>query len=148
MIDLRALLSDLRYAEGLRLTAYQDGCGVWTLGYGHTRGIAQGMTCTRAQADAWLMEDATAAIQDLKAGAPWAETLPEPGHRALAEMCYNLGWPRLSGFRKMLQALQERRYADAATEALDSKWATQVGNRAKRIAETLRGLGEREYGTA
>ena len=43
--------------EGCRLAAYQDSGGVWTIGYGHTRGVYPGMTCTQAQAEAWLMED-------------------------------------------------------------------------------------------
>src|ERR1700684_75545 len=43
--------------EGLSLTAYQDSRGVWTIGYGHTAGVTEGMTCTQAQAGAWLTED-------------------------------------------------------------------------------------------
>jgi lysozyme len=46
--------------EGCKLTAYQDirkGLGVWTIGYGHTAGVRPGMTCTLAQAEAWLAED-------------------------------------------------------------------------------------------
>jgi len=54
-------------------------------------------------------------------------------------MCFNLGWPRLSRFEKMLEALKAKDFDTAATEALDSKWADQVGDRAKRIAEVFRG---------
>jgi len=43
--------------EGCRLMAYQDQAGVWTIGYGHTSGVSEGMTCTQAQADSWLAED-------------------------------------------------------------------------------------------
>lgn len=48
--------------EGLRLKAYQDGAGVWTIGYGHTRGVRAGMTCTQEQADTWLHEDVADAV--------------------------------------------------------------------------------------
>jgi len=48
----------IRLAEGLRLSAYQDSGGVWTIAYGHTEGVKQGDTCTVAQAEAWLAEDA------------------------------------------------------------------------------------------
>jgi len=44
--------------EGLRLTAYQDSGGVWTIGFGHTKGVTAGMTCTEDQATAWLYLDA------------------------------------------------------------------------------------------
>lgn len=43
--------------EGLRLTAYQCEADVWTIGYGHTKGVYQGMTCTEEQATQWLIED-------------------------------------------------------------------------------------------
>lgn len=40
--------------EGLRLTAYRDPVGVWTIGYGHTKDVYEGQTITVAQADAML----------------------------------------------------------------------------------------------
>lgn len=43
--------------EGLRLTAYKCPAGVWTIGYGHTRGVKEGMTITEAQAEAFLRQD-------------------------------------------------------------------------------------------
>jgi lysozyme len=48
--------------EGLRLAAYQDDAGVWTIGYGHTgsfrgKGIHQGMEITKADADLLLRQD-------------------------------------------------------------------------------------------
>lgn len=43
--------------EGCRLTAYQDSGGVWTIGYGHTKGVTAGMKITQAQADAFLADD-------------------------------------------------------------------------------------------
>jgi lysozyme len=43
--------------EELRLKAYQDSKGVWTIGYGHIAGVKEGDTCTQEQADAWFAED-------------------------------------------------------------------------------------------
>ena len=43
--------------EGCPLTAYRDAVGVWTIGWGHTRGVYGGMSITQSQADAFLMED-------------------------------------------------------------------------------------------
>jgi lysozyme len=48
--------------ESCRLEAYQDSIGVWTIGWGHTRGVKEGDTCTQEQADAWLLEDAQEAV--------------------------------------------------------------------------------------
>ncbi len=41
----------LEHYEGLRLTAYQDSVGVWTIGYGDTENVHEGMTITQAEAD-------------------------------------------------------------------------------------------------
>jgi|SRR5579859_1360088 len=48
----------IRVFEGLRLTAYSDSGGVWTLGFGHTSGVEPGDSCTLEQAAAWLAADA------------------------------------------------------------------------------------------
>ncbi|MCV6587566.1 MAG: hypothetical protein OIF57_00865 [Marinobacterium sp.] len=56
----------------------------------------------------------------------------------LANMAYNLGVPRLKGFRKMWRALEQGDYKLAAAEMLDSRWARQVGKRATELAEQRR----------
>lgn len=58
--------------------------------------------------------------------------------RALINMCFNLGAKRLSGFKKMWAAISVDDWETAEKEALDSKWAVQVGTRAKRIGTMLR----------
>ena len=45
--------------EGCRLTAYLDLVGIWTIGYGHTKGVKKGQTITEATATAYLKEDLT-----------------------------------------------------------------------------------------
>ena len=72
---------------------------------------------------------------DLDRELPWWREMPEPKQRALANMCFNLGMPRLSKFKLMLTALEKGDWAEAANQARDSKWADQVGERANRIAE-------------
>jgi lysozyme len=43
--------------EGCRLSAYKCPAGVWTIGYGRTNGVYEGMTITQEQADNMLRED-------------------------------------------------------------------------------------------
>ncbi len=50
-------LSLIKRFEGCRLTAYQDSIGIWTIGYGHTSGVAKGQTITQIQADRYLKAD-------------------------------------------------------------------------------------------
>jgi lysozyme len=47
----------LKQFEGCRLDAYPDDAGVWTIGYGHTDGVVEGMTISQAQADQLLLAD-------------------------------------------------------------------------------------------
>jgi lysozyme len=52
--------------EGLRLVAYQDVGGIWTIGYGHTgKDVREGMTCTQEQAEHWLLQDVQQAENDV-----------------------------------------------------------------------------------
>lgn len=50
-------LNLIKQFEGCRLTAYKCPAGVWTIGYGHTAGVAAGQTITQAQAEAFLRQD-------------------------------------------------------------------------------------------
>lgn len=47
----------LKYFEGCELEAYQDSVGVWTIGYGHTKGVHEGMVITQEQAEQMLLEE-------------------------------------------------------------------------------------------
>jgi lysozyme len=47
----------IKHFEGCKLLAYRDSAGIWTIGWGHTRNVKQGDTCSQEQADQWLLED-------------------------------------------------------------------------------------------
>lgn len=50
---------EIARSEGCKLKAYRCPAGVPTIGWGHTRGVKMGDTCTQEQADAWFVEDLT-----------------------------------------------------------------------------------------
>lgn len=50
-------LQIIKSCEGLRLQSYLCPGGVWTIGYGHTKGVKPGQTITREQAEKFLKED-------------------------------------------------------------------------------------------
>ncbi len=133
--EVYQLKADLMRDEELRLEPYLDSAGNLTIGVGRnlsSRGI------TEQEAHVLLDTDVAVVFEDLDRNVTWWRRLPDGAQRALANMCFNLGWPRLSGFRRMLLALQVGDFETAAREALDSKWARQVGDRAVRIAELIR----------
>jgi lysozyme len=83
--------------EGLRLTAYQDSVGVWTIGYGHTKGVTKGQTITQQQAEAFLQQDlavAEAAVNAL------GLALTDNQFAALVSFTFNLGGGNLNKLLK------------------------------------------------
>ncbi len=138
MLNRARLIADLILDEGIRFKAYKCTAGVWTIGVGHTQGVSDGDTCAEAQATVWVNDDIDDVERDLDACFPWWRDLSEARQRALANMCFNLGIHRLSGFKKALGALERGDWFTAAAEFMDSKWADQVGSRAQRIAALIR----------
>ena len=61
-----------------------------------------------------------------------------PRYDVLASMCYQLGTYGFSKFKNMILAIHSEDWNKAADEALDSRWAKQTPNRAKRHSEVLR----------
>lgn len=53
----QSLINHIKRSEGCSLAAYQDSAGVWTIGYGHTKGVRRGDRCTLYQAEQYLKED-------------------------------------------------------------------------------------------
>jgi lysozyme len=97
--------------EGLRLTSYQDSVGVWTIGYGHTSGVAAGMTCTQEQADAWLAQDVEGAayVVNSVVTAP----LNQNQFDALVDFVFNLGSGNFQS-STLLKYLNQGDYQDAS----------------------------------
>ena len=129
------LVKMLEQDEGFKPKPYRCSAGKLTIGYGRNledKGIS------REEASYLLHEDIRDAIKFLDQQLPWWKNLDgEARQEALVNMAFNLGG-RLLGFKKMLAALQSKDYERAADEALDSKWAGQVGQRAQRIARAFR----------
>ena len=68
--------------------------------------------------------------------------LPEEAQRIIANMMFNLGLPSMKKFRGMKRCVDERNWAGAADEMVDSKWYDQVTNRANRLVKRMRALAD------
>ena len=134
-MDAERLLKDLMRDEGVRLKVYRCPAGRLTIGVGRN---LQDVGISSMEAVDLLGNDIARVISELNAALPWWRGVPEPGQRALANMAFNLGLTRLMEFQRMIAALRAGDYEAAAAEALDSKWAEQVGARAERIALLFR----------
>ena len=76
--------------EGLRLEAYLCPAGKWTIGYGRARGVHEGDTITKAQADAMLEDDLEVFEEGVRSalhGAPATDNQ----FSAMVCLAYNIG---------------------------------------------------------
>src|SRR5258707_13080808 len=125
--------------EGLRLTAYRDSRGLWTVGYGHLLDPHTDWTgyhITADEADAWLSKDLFSA-RTTAAEFPHYAELNDVRKAVLTSMCFQLGskalhWP------VFMAAMEARDYDAAAAAGLDSLWAKQTPARANRKMVMLR----------
>lgn len=110
---------------------------------GHGLGLSdQRERITRRAGASLLCYDLADADAEVLRRWPWYADLPAKAAEGLLNMAFNLGLPRLGKFRKMLIGLEGlaghgagHGFGRAAgVEALDSRWAKQVGKRADEIA--------------
>lgn len=132
------LIQELRRDEGVRYTPYKDTVGIWTVGVGHNmeaKPLPAGWTfpLTDAQVDQLLAEDLEEVFTGLDKNIPWWRDLSYGRQRVLANMAFNLGIKGLMGFKNTLAHIKAANYQSAADNMLLSKWASQVGARAKRL---------------
>ncbi|MDR5802124.1 glycoside hydrolase family protein [Caballeronia sp. LZ001] len=133
--DMPTLVAELKRDEGVRLKPYTDTVGKLTIGVGRNLtdvGISDDECTTLLQNDI----DKTVAALDRTL--PWWRNLNPVRQRVLVNMAFNMGMVGLLTFKNTLSAMQNGSYAAAAAGMLASKWATQVGARAERLADMMR----------
>ena len=80
--------------EALRLKAYQDSKGVWTIGWGHTKGVKPGDVITRAQAEQFIRDDFAWVERTLNADLVTGRDKPlvtQSEFDALCSLVFNIG---------------------------------------------------------
>lgn len=118
--------------------AYQDSLGYWTIGVGFLIDRRKGGRLPDAVRDFWLDYEITEKRKDLERRIPWITALDQIRQDCLLNMAFNLGVEGLLSFKNTLSLVQSGQYEKASVEMLKSRWATQVGNRAKRLSEQMR----------
>jgi lysozyme len=109
--------------------------GKLTIGYGWNL-EANGLPQTPVD---WLLDYAiTESSYELQRRWPFLADMDGTRYAVLVQMIFNLGGPKLAGFRKMWAALKVKDYDRAAEEMVHSTWATQVKGRALRLALQMR----------
>lgn len=134
----RYLLNQLKRHEGFRSRPYRCTAGVWTIGYGHTHGVRPDTPpIPQDIAEQLLFDDMQQAIDDARAVCPCFNQLDPARKVVIANMAFNLGRSRLAQFKNTLGFVCAGDYKNAALNMLKSKWATQVGQRARELANIM-----------
>jgi len=138
-VNWSEIKKELKREEGWKGTAYQDSLGFWTIGYGFLVDSRKGDRLPMAVAETWLESKIQEKVDALDAGLPWWRKQPDEVQNALLNMAYQLGVEGLKGFHTTLARLQAGDREGAANSALQSKWAKQTPERAKRVTDQIRG---------
>ena len=124
----------MKVAEGFRALAYECPAGKLTVGYGKNIEDLPGLS--EEQASVILQMDLINAAKEVDTFAP--KDIGPNRRAALVAMVFQLGMPTVLKFKKMLAALEQGNWLEAADQALDSRWARQTPSRAKWVAEILK----------
>lgn len=79
----------LKHFEGLRLTAYMDVAGVWTIGFGHTGGVRPGTRISHEEAEAMYYRDVMVAERCVRTKV--TVTINQNQFDALVSFVFNVG---------------------------------------------------------
>ena len=147
-MDLQQLREELTEDEGCKYEIYLDHLGYPTFGIGHLvrdddpeHGEEVGTSISEDRVIEAFESDIETVLSDCNKLYSDFEDLPEEAQLIIANMMFNLGYPRLSKFKGMKRGVDSQDWDTAADEMVDSRWYKQVTNRANRLVERMRSIG-------
>jgi lysozyme len=152
-MNREAVFNQLKEDEGVRYDIYNDHLGYPTFGVGHLVtesdpefGKPVGTPVSEERVRECFDRDLETAIRECNNlyGEGDFGNLPDEVQQILVNMMFNMGRPRLSGFKKFNAAIEARDWMEAAKEGRDSRWYKQVTNRAERLMIRLEHLASLE----
>ena len=144
-MNIDKLREELASDEGCKYEIYLDHLGLPTFGIGHLitqddpeYGKDVGTVIEQSRVQSAFNLDIAVTLEDCQRLYKDFNDLPEEVQLIIANMMFNLGYPRLSKFKGMKANVDARDWPGAADEMVDSKWYTQVPNRARRLVDRMR----------
>ena len=148
---LNELRQELAEDEGCKYEIYLDHLGLETFGIGHLinkedkeHGKAVGTVIEQERVKQVFNLDMAVTINDCMTLYYDFANLPDECQKIIANMMFNMGRPRLSQFKGMKAGVDARDWNEAADQMVDSRWYTQVPNRARRLVARMRELADGE----
>ncbi len=146
-MNLYKLREELERDEGVKYEVYLDHLGYPTFGIGHLitdndpeSGASVGTEVSDDRVQEAFETDVETVLSDCERLYVQFEHLPEEVQLIIANMMFNMGYPRLSKFKGMKRGVDARDWNAAADEMVDSRWYDQVTNRAERLVERMRSV--------
>ena len=143
------LREEIAEDEGCKYEIYLDHLGIASTGVGHMitevdeeYGKPVGTVVEQERVRQLFALDIAVTLDECKVLYPDFNDLPEECQHIIANMMFNMGRPRLSKFKGMKAGVDARDWNKAADEMVDSKWYTQVPNRARRLVDRMRALAD------
>tara|TARA_Y100000310_G_scaffold340766_1_gene437681 strand:+ start:1910 stop:2320 length:411 start_codon:yes stop_codon:yes gene_type:complete len=128
------LIERLKVNEGYSSTVYQCSEGHDTIGYGFA---IKDLELSEEISTQILTEKVKTRIAHLEKTLDWYNELPPEIQSVVVEMTYQVGVSGFLKFKRAIHHLKEKEFKQASEEMLDSLWAKQTPNRAKRLAEIV-----------
>ena len=141
------LRGEIAEDEGCKYEIYLDHLGLPTTGIGHwitgmdqEHGKPVGTVVEQERVKQLFNLDIAVTVEECKVLYEDFDDLPEECQHIIANRMFNMGRPRLSKFKDMKAAVDARDFYAAGSAMIDSRWYTQVPNRARRLVDRMRSL--------
>jgi GH24 family phage-related lysozyme (muramidase) len=146
-MNIEQLREELKRDEGCVNSIYLDHLNLPTTGIGHLinewdeeYGKPVGTPVSEERVNDLFDKDIEVTISECKELFDNFDELPEEVQKICANMMFNMGRPRLSGFKKFRAAIANNDWQECAVQMEDSRWHKQVTNRANRLISRMRAV--------
>ena len=146
-MNIDELREEIAQAEGRVTSVYLDHLNLPTVGIGHLitewdeeHGKPVGTPVSEERVNELFAKDIEVTISECKILFENFDDLPDEVQKICANMMFNMGRPRFSGFKKFRAAIANRDWNECAVQMEDSRWHKQVTNRANRLISRMRAI--------
>ena len=142
-MNIDKLKDEIQKEEGYRDTIYKDHLGFATIGYGHlvrpSDNFKDGVRYDQKELEKIFDYDFQISHQDSMDLCKDLD-IPDEAKEIIIHMCFQLGKPKTTKFKKMFEALRNKDYIEAGLQMESSLWAKQTPNRVMRLSEKMKKL--------
>ena len=142
-MNIEKIKDEIKKEEGYRNTVYKDHLGFATIGYGHlvrpSDNFKEGVKYDRKRLLKVFDYDFQISYQDSMDLCKDLD-IHDEAKEIIIHMCFQLGKPKTTKFKKMFEALRNKDYIEAGLQMESSLWAKQTPNRVMRLSEKMKKL--------